>query len=164
MLDVDRQGEQIDLLAGLHHLLDRRLVALEGDELRRPLQPRQQFGQQAIGRHAEGLGEARTTAGDVADQRRPLGPHGAEQHRLRIALEMGGDVAEFDRLLDNLELIGSQRLDEAQQAECIEIHLDGGHGRIIVTSSNAPQGTLTIIAPSRLIRPRRAFGQETACE
>ena len=93
VLQMHRQLGEVDVGAGHHHLLHRRLVAAHLDEFRLGAQPAQDFRQQLLRRGAERLGEARAARERIADQRMAAGV--LEQHRLGIAFERGGDLGQL---------------------------------------------------------------------
>ena len=92
------------------------------------VEPLVQRGQEAALVGIERAGEPLARAHDVADQFGLFGPRRLEQHRARIAVEMGRHVDQIDRLLAHLAFAEIDELvDEVAQPEALGI--DCRHGR-----------------------------------
>ena len=91
------------------------------DDVRLVAQPALDLGQQLAGATPKARAMRARLPVDVADQLLPLRPDRAEQHGLGIAFEDRRDVGEIGQARAGLELVGRQALDEAAQAETIEI-------------------------------------------
>jgi hypothetical protein len=121
MLQMHRQRGEIGIL--LHHFLARRVRHL--DDLGLRLQAGKHLLQQPLRRGAERVREARAAAGDVAGERSALRAGPAEPHGLRVAFEHAGHIRQRHRSFDFLQLLGAERVEEAAQAETLEIHVSG---------------------------------------
>ncbi len=122
VLEMHGQRREVGRLAGLDHLLHRRLAARHLDDLRLGGEAALDLGGEPLRRDAEGAGDAGAARHHIADQFLALRTRGAEMHRARIAVEDLGDAGEIDRSIAALDFAAVRQVfDEAAQAEAIEI-------------------------------------------
>ena len=129
VLHVERQPGEIDVVAGDHDLLHRRVGLRHLDHRLRGRHPAGEFLRQValVGR-AERGGMAAAAAADRADDLEMLGAGVLEQRRLRRGLDDRADVGERDRAIVDVDLADrDQMLDKPPQPEFFEI--DARHAR-----------------------------------
>ncbi len=157
VLQVDRQRRQVRLVACQHDFLGRCRLPRHLDHLRRCVQAAKHFGEQLVGRRAEGARQAGAAAHDVADELRAFPAHALEEHRLRIALERRGDLRQVRRSRPHFELARlSQFLYKAAQPEPLEI--DPGFAGARLHRSNPPRQINGVSYHRGLARPSRCAG------
>jgi len=139
MLQMDGQGGDIDLIAGQHHLLHRRSLRWNLDDLALARDAAHQLVDQLLGRHAEGAREPAAIGIDIAGELGGFGAGLLEPHRLGIAAQPRGDIGKLDLLLDDLGLArGGQLLEKAAQAKALEIEIGDALRRIAGVHGSLP--------------------------
>ncbi len=125
---MERQLGEIDVVAGDHHLLHRRVGLRHLDHRLRVRHPAGELLRQvALVVGAERRGMAAAAAADRADDLEMLGAGVLEQRRLRRGLDDRADVRERDRAIVDVDLADrDQMLDKSPQPEFFEI--DARHG------------------------------------
>ncbi len=106
VLEMNGKPGEVGIGAGQHHLMHRRLTARYFHRRDGRFDPRQDFLEQVVFRHVEGERQPPPRAHHIAGEFRLLRPGLADQHRLRVAVEMSGDVDEVARLAHHVELAG----------------------------------------------------------
>ena len=133
MLQVKRQAGQVDLVAGDHALMHRRVGRTHLDHRLRIVHAPRVFLGDVAGRHAEGRRQPRPTAGYRADDLELLGAGLAEQRGARRCLDKGADLEQRDRLVMDIHLADlDQPLDEAPEPELLEIDIRGRQARVAI--------------------------------
>ena len=138
VLHVERQPGEIDVVAGDHHLLHRRIGLRH---LHHRLRVRHAAGeflrQVALVGRAERRGMAAAAAADRADDLETLGAGVLEQRRLGRGLDDRADIRERDRAVVDVDLADrNQMIDKPPQPEFFEI--DARHGLPCPTSCFEP--------------------------
>ena len=121
MRQMHGQRGEIDLIAGQHDLLHRRIGARDLDQLGLVLEALDHLGHELGRLDAEGQRHPRPAADDIAHQLGLLRPRGFEPDRV-VAFELGSEIGEIDRLLAHLAEPGlDQRLEKAAQPEAVAV-------------------------------------------
>ena len=127
VLKMDRKPREVGGFAVPDHLLNRRVIARDLDDLGLDAEPAHDLGAQLLRGDAERAGKARPASHDVADQRLRLGTGALEQDRTGIAFERGRDLRQLGRIASHLELaVALELVEEPAQPELVEIKLHDG--------------------------------------
>ncbi len=123
MLRMERQRRQVDLVAGAHDLMHRRVGRFHLDDRLRLRDAAIELGGDLALLDPEGGGDALAAAGDGGDHFILLGARFLEEHRFRRLLDDRAHIGERDRLFVSLDLADLDKFfDERPQAEFLEIH------------------------------------------
>jgi len=119
---MERQHGEIDLIAGPHDLMHRRVARRDFDDRLRLRNAAIVFRRDLVLADAEGGRDAFAAAGDGGDHLVLLGSGLLEEHRFRRLLDDRADIGERDGGVVGLYLADlDQLLDEAAKTEFLEI-------------------------------------------